>query len=217
MIWLMILICAIFLIPGESVSEVDYQASDVEMKDTREVGISADSNSGHTDASSAKGIFGLDPGSKPCAFYLALGERMFRSQELKEARAAFEAVLNLDSQNAQAHYFLGLIEYEEGNVEKAKTRFQIAHDCLALSPSISQGRPDAKQAQVEFPNDYEAKVYYRDGWYIRPKDPRSGDKAVHSLEAGSSYRIELRPKYRESWIRKGAIGFIMMLSFFLAR
>lgn len=159
------------------------------------------------------------PEEKQRIFYLSTGKRMFRSRELKKAREAFGKVLELDAQNAQAHYFLGLIEYEEGNIEKAKTRFQIAHECLKpySVSSMTIPTPDAKQIQLEVSNDYEARVYYKDGWYRRPKYSSSIDKTVHSLEAGSSYRIELKPRYKESWARSGIIGLILVASFFMAR
>ena len=145
------------------------------------------------------------------------GERMFRSREFKKAREAFEKALLLDSQDAQAHYFLGLIEYEEGNVEKAKTRFQIAYECLGSSLETSSLPPDTEQLQLEFPREYEARVYYKDGWYIKPKDASAVNKDVHSLEVDSTYRIELKPKRKESWIRRGMIGLVLAFSFFLAR
>ena len=157
------------------------------------------------------------PGEDPRIRYLLAGEEFFHSRKLKEAREAFEKALDLDSQSAQAHYFLGLIEYEEGNIEEAKTRFQIAHECLGLSSELPQLPINAKQAQIEFPDEYEPRMYYRDGWYVSPKDPAAADKGVHSLEAGSTYRVELKPKRKRSLIRTGIVGLIVAFSFFLAR
>jgi len=194
-------------------------------------------------------------------FYLLLGERMFRSREFTGARAAFQKVLELDSQDAQAHYFLGLIEYEEGNIEKAKTRFRIAHECISklmgswaygpisqpthepsflkksLSKNFAQAfskglpiriLPDTKQVQLEFPNEYEARIYYKDGWYVKSKKEAQvpitpgltgGYKPISplTLEADSAYRIELKPGRKEAWARRGVIGLIMVISFLLAR
>lgn len=176
---------------------------------------------------------------------LLMGEKMFHSRDLKGTRAAFEMVLKSDSQNAQAHYFLGLVEYEEGNVEKAKTRFQIAHECVdGLMGSWAHepiDLPDAKQVQLEFPDGYEARIYYKDGWYVKPKNvgsPKASPvkkkesdvgspaqasayagaarKSVYSLEAGSSYRIEVKSG-KTLWIRRSVIGLFVALSFFLAR
>ena len=157
------------------------------------------------------------PGEDPRMSHLVAGERMFRSREFTEARKAFGKVLEIDSQDAQAHYFLGLIEYEEGNVEKAKTRFQIAHDCLGSSQVLPQLPIDDKQVQLEFPDGYGARVYYKDGWYVSTKDAATIHKAVHSLEAGSTYRIELRSEHRESWVSRGMIGLIVAITFLLAR
>lgn len=162
---------------------------------------------------------------------LLAGERMFRSREFTEAREAFEKVLELDSQDAQAHYFLGLIEYEEGNVEKAKVRFQISHECLGtalenLGLSADVGEldvlPNDKQVQLEFSDEYEAKVYYKDGWYLTEKKAAYGNKGsygkeIKTLEAGSTYRIDLKSGRKESWGRRFAIGLVLALTFFLAR
>ncbi len=157
------------------------------------------------------------PGEDPRMRYLLVGEEFFHFRELKKAREAFEKVLDLDSQNAQAHYFLGLIEYAEGNIEEAKARFQIAHECLGLSSEIPQLPINAKQAQIEFPDEYEPRMYYRDGWYVSPKDPAAANRGVHPLEAGSTYRVELKPKRKRSLIRTGIVGLIVAFSFFLAR
>ena len=76
---------------------------------------------------------------------------------------------------------------------------------------------DNKQAQLEFPDDYESRIYYRDGWYVKPKDPSAVSKTIQSLEAGSTYKIELKPQRKEMWIIKGIIGIAIALTFFLAR
>lgn len=157
------------------------------------------------------------PGADLRMRYLLAGEDSFHSRELKKAREAFEKVLDLDSQSAQAHYFLGLIEYEEGNIEEAKTRFQIAHECLGPLSVSSQLPIDAKQVQVEFPHEYESRVYYMDGWYVTPKESAVGNRNIHLLAAGSAYRIRLKPKHSGSWIRKGIVGVVIAFSFFLAR
>ncbi len=157
------------------------------------------------------------PGKDPRTLHILVGEAAFRSGELRAAREAFEKVLELDSQNAQAHYFLGIIEYEAGNMEKAKARFQIAHECLEASQAVDLSTTDNEYAQIEFPEDYEARIYNKDGWYISPKDPDVLHKNVHSLEAGSTYRITLRSKRKYSWIQRGVIGLALAFSFLLAR
>ncbi len=157
------------------------------------------------------------PGKDPRTSRLLAGEEALRSGELREAREAFEKVLELDSRNAQAHYFLGLMEYEEGNIEKAKTRFQIAHECLESFEAVDPLVIDDEHVQIEFPEDYESRISNKDGWYISPKDPDAFDKTVHSLEAGSTYRLALRSKRKYSWVRRGAIGLALVVSFLLAR
>ncbi len=157
------------------------------------------------------------PGADPRIRYLLVGVEFFHSRELKKAREAFEKVLDLDSQSAQAHYFLGLIEHEEGNIEEAKTRFQIAHECLGLSSEFLQLPINAKQALIEFPDEYEPRMYYRDGWYVSPKDPGVANSGGYSLEAGSTYRVELKLKRNRSLIHTGIVGLIVAFSFFLAR
>ena len=166
------------------------------------------------------------PGEDPHVSYLLAGERMFRSGEFTQAREAFKKALDLDSQDAQAHYFLGLIEYEEGNIEKAKTRFRIAHECLGrwlgtsqlpVDAGVAPVLPDTEHAQLEFPDTYRARVYYKDGWYVRSKDTGAAHKSVYLLEAGSTYRIEVESGHKESWARRGIIGLIVAVSFLLAR
>jgi len=158
------------------------------------------------------------PGEDSRIFYLTQGEKMFRTRDFREARAAFGKVLQLDSRDAQAHYFIGLIEYEEGNVEKAKFRFQLAHECLSSLVDTLKLPIDVKQVQLEFPGDYETRVYYKDGWYMTPKDPLAAYKDYHSLDADSTYKIQLKARNRESWVRSSTIiGFLVVLSFFLGR
>jgi len=145
------------------------------------------------------------------------GEKMFRSGDLEKARETFEKALRLNNQNPQAHYFLGLIEYEEGNIEKAKTRFQIAHECMGSLSEDDYLLADDKHVQLEFPDNYEARIYYKDGWYIFPKDPTVMNSMVRSLESGSTYRIKLKPPSERSINAKTVIISLIALSFFLAR
>ena len=157
------------------------------------------------------------PGEDPRMLHLLAGEKYFHSRELKKAREAFEKALGLDSQSAQAHYFLGLIEHEEGNVEEARTRFQIAHECLSSSSEAAHLPIDAKQAQIEFPDEYEPRMYHRDGWYVSPKGAAVAHRGIHSLATGSTYRIELKPKHGRPWVHTGVVAVIVAFSFFLAR
>ena len=145
-----------------------------------------------------------------------LGEKMFRSGDLKGARSFYEKVLSTDSQNAIAQYFLGLIEYEEGNIDRAKLRFQIAYECLKPKDQAKPltNIPDERKIILEFPDNYEAKIYYKDGWYLSPKT--SLDRSV-SLDAGSTYKVKLNPKSKEPLLNKGMVGFAIFLSFLLAR
>ena len=150
-----------------------------------------DSSIQHPVSSIQSGDASVSPassGEDPHVFYLLLGEKMFRSGEFAGAREAFEKVLELDSQDAQAHYFLGLIEYEERNIEKAKTRFRIAHECISGLMDLWAHEPigtlpDTKQVQLEFPGGHKAGVYYKNGWYVKPKkrstSPRD-NKSIHS-------------------------------------
>ncbi len=158
------------------------------------------------------------PGEDMRVSYMAVGQKMFRSRDFGKAREAFESVLDLDSQNAEAHYFLGLIEYEEGNPEKAKARFQIAHECLSLSVDTMDLPVNSGQVQLEFTDDYEASVYYKDGWYMKPKDPLAVHRPFYSLDAGSTYKVKLKPTQKYSWARRGmVIAFAVAISFLMAR
>lgn len=145
-----------------------------------------------------------------------LGKKMFNSRDLKGARAFYEKLLSVDSQNALAQYFLGLIEYEEGNIDRAKLRFQIAYECLnpkELEKTLMISSDDRKII-LEFPDEYEAKIYYKDGWYVSPKTSLGNSV---SLDTGSTYRIKLNSKRKESWLSRSIIGVIIFLGFLLAR
>ncbi len=144
------------------------------------------------------------------------GEKLFRSGDLKGARAFFEKVLSIDSQNAYAQYFLGLIEYEEGNIDRAKLRFQIAYEFLKPEDLVKplMSIPDDRKILLEFPYNYKARIFYKDGWYVSPKSSISNSV---SLDTGSTYRIKLNQKQKEPWLGRGVIGFAIFLSFLLAR
>jgi tetratricopeptide (TPR) repeat protein len=147
--------------------------------------------------------------------FLETGQEMFRSGNFKKAREIFDNVLKINSKNVQAQYFLGLIEYEEGNIEKAKIRFQIAHECLGLP---SESKPfEAKQMQLQFPDDYQARIYYKDGWYIRPKNLSDINKSLLLLDAGSNYKIELKSVHTKPWLISGIVSSVVLLCFLLAR
>ena len=149
--------------------------------------------------------------------FLKSGQEMFQSGNFVAARKAFDNVLKLNSRNVQAQYFLGLIEYEEDNIEKAKIRFQIAHECLGLPSESKPLQIDAKQAQLQFPDDYQARIYYKDGWYIRPKNSSDVNTNLLSLDSGSDYKIELKSNHTKSWLISGVVGSVVLLSFLLAR
>lgn len=160
----------------------------------------------------------LQPGEDSRIIYLKSGEKMFYEGNLKKSREAFEKVIELDSKEPKAHYYLGLIEYEEGNIEKAKARFQIAHECLGSWVDTLEIPVDAKQVQMEFPDNYEARIYYKDGWYITSKAPLNIRKPFYSLDTGSAYRIKIKSENSASWIfRSIMIGSVIMFSFFLSR
>jgi hypothetical protein len=149
--------------------------------------------------------------------FLKSGQEMFRSGNFVAARKAFDNVLKLNSKNVQAQYFLGLVEYEEGNIEKAKIRFQIAHECLGLPSESKSLQINAKQAQLQFPDNYQARIYYKDGWYIRPKRASDVNMNLLSLDSGSNYKIELKSNHTKSWLISGIVGSVVLLSFLLAR
>lgn len=146
-----------------------------------------------------------------------LGEKLFRSGDFEKAREVFNKSLSLDNLNPQTHYFLGLIEYEEGNIEKAKTRFQIAHECLIPFNQDMSLLIDNNNVHLEFPDNYEVRVYYKDGWYIVPKDPAAVNSKLHSLESGSNYKIRLKTPSVKSFNAKVIIVSLIAFSFFLAR
>jgi tetratricopeptide (TPR) repeat protein len=145
---------------------------------------------------------------------ISLGEEAFRSRDLKKARDIFENMIKSDSKNAQVQYFLGLVEYEDGNLEKAKVRFQIAYDCLSPLVGTAITSIGDRKVLFEMSDNYEALVYYKDGWYLRSKNP---DSLTHSLDIGSNYRIEISPKSKRFWMTGGIIGSIIALSFLSAR
>jgi len=150
---------------------------------------------------------------------------------------------------ATAQYLLGVIEYNEGNMEAAKVWFQRAWEALednSLSPTHPQplqggevrgteaGKVTAlptsdfqifskslvpttstAPAKIQFPEGYKVNVYYRDGWYIQPKDSSVGKplsppslqrerELVYSFLPGSTYKI--RVEAEEVGSRKSEVG-----------
>lgn len=157
------------------------------------------------------------PGKDPRMHYLFLGEEMLRSGKLGEAREAFEKALELDSQDPNAQYFLGLIDYEEGNIEEARIRLRMAHERLAGYVDTLILPTNDEWLQLEFSEDDKSRVYYRDGWYITPKSSAAAQQSVHLLKADSTYKINLEPGNKRPLVSKGVVGLLVLLSFFLAR
>ena len=147
------------------------------------------------------------------------GIEMLMAEKFSKAQDIFNNVLKSDSRNVQAQYFLGIIEYEEGNTEKARIRFQIAHDCLPYLSNASKTSIDDKKIQLEFSDKYETSVYYKDGWYIKPKRGSTESNNIHLLDVNSNYRINMKPKSEKDSLLavSGIIGSIILLSFFAAR
>jgi hypothetical protein len=124
------------------------------------------------------------------------------SRESREYSTVRQRQLNSDS--AIKQYLLGVIEYNEGNVELAKVWFQQAWESLeaeesnitspktqalwnALDKSLSLSPP----AKIQFPEGYKINVYYRDGWYIRSRDLSASKKQVYSFLPESTYKIRV--------------------------
>ncbi|MBC8232376.1 hypothetical protein H8E77_22745 [bacterium] len=118
--------------------------------------------------------------------------------------------------NSTTQYLLGVIEYNEGNVELAKIWFQQAYESLeaeegkiaaqktqTFGRALDKSSPQATPAKVQFPEGYKVDVYYRDGWYIQPKNSSAGEKVVPTFEKGSALR--------NSAPRKGQGGFYSFL------
>lgn len=143
------------------------------------------------------------------------GIRLFYSQEYDKAREVFDNLLSMDNQNPIAHYFLGLIEYQQGNTVRAKAYIQIAHDLLSPMQTDNKVTIDEKHAQIEFPEEYKVRVYYKDGWYIMPKELLT--RKVYSLETGSTYKIKLESPTKSSFITRISLGLAIAISLFLMR
>jgi tetratricopeptide (TPR) repeat protein len=147
---------------------------------------------------------------------ISLGEKMFYSGKFKEAQEIFNKVLEIDLKNPQAQFFLGLIEYENGNFEKAKTRFQIAYECIDSAKYIEQEMPNPGQIQLEFPDKNKANLYYKDGWYLKQKGSNN-NQTLLSLDSGSNYKVLFKPTNKTNLLSKITIGVIITLSFLLVR
>jgi len=122
----------------------------------------------------------------------------------QEREEAIRAKPSAPPGSAIAQYLLGVIEYNEGNVELARVWFQRAYESLeaeegnvtaqktqAFGRALDKSPPPATPAKVQFPEGYKVNVYYRDGWYIQPKNPSVGKKQVYSFLPGSTYKIRV--------------------------
>jgi hypothetical protein len=162
---------------------------------------------------------------------------------------------------ATAQYLLGVIEYNEGNVEAARVWFQRAWEALEDSPLPLRFRSprigplirgteagkvtalptsSAVPAKIQFPEGYKVNVYYRDGWYIQPKDSSVGRKSMglpsppragvggaanlYSFLPGSTYKIRVEAeedgrRKAEERINTGikVIAALVMVSWLMSR
>lgn len=144
--------------------------------------------------------------------------------------------------SATAQYLLGVIEYNEGNVELAKVWFQRAYESLEAeedyrnrtfrtftAQTLTFGRalsdksaPPATPAKVQFPEGYKVNIYYRDGWYIQPKNTSVGKKQVYSFLPGSTYKIRVEAENEQSGRKRVNIGMkviaaLVMISWLMSR
>jgi tetratricopeptide (TPR) repeat protein len=145
--------------------------------------------------------------------HIELGKMSLNMRDLETARVHFQAALEEDSQNAEAHYFLGVIEYENGNIEAAKARFQLAHEV------VSNFKQNVQKAELQFPDGYNVRVYYKDGWYLQSKKaPILSEAATYSFQTGSTYKVSIKKSKpgKLSFYAKLLVG-LTMLSWLAAR
>jgi len=146
--------------------------------------------------------------------------------------------------NSTTQYLLGVIEYNEGNVELAKIWFQQAYESLeveegkiaaqktqAFGRALDKSPPRATPAKVQFPEGYKVDVYYRDGWYIQPKANEELQYSIFNIQSsfkvysflpGSTYKIRLEvedeyPVNKEINIGMKVIAAVIMVSWVMAR
>ena len=151
-----------------------------------------------------------------------------------------------EADSATVQYSLGVSEYNEGNVESARVWFQRAYESLEgdkgarLATALktqkfgSRSRPlEATPAKVQFPEGYKVDVYYRDGWYIQPKDSPVGNaltpvlsqrnrELVYSFLPGSTYKIRVEAENEQNkheQINMGVkvIAALVMVSWLMSR
>ncbi len=146
---------------------------------------------------------------------MILGEEMFHLNEFDKAREIFEKVIKKDMKNPQAHLYLGLIEYEKGSLERAKTRFQIAYECLIDAKDIEK-MPNPDQIQLEFSDKDKVWLYNKDGWYLRQKNPEE-NQSVLLLDSGSNYKVLFKPTSKMSLLSRIFIASTIALSFLFVR
>ena len=143
------------------------------------------------------------------------------------------------SDSATTQYLLGVIDYNKGDVASAKVWFQRAWESLKAEEGAEGGRtkkdeftPSATPAKVQFPEGYKVNVYYRDGWYIQPKNPSvlsaataaqaGGKKQVYSFLPGSTYKIRVKPENEQPGHKRINMGMkvmaaLVMISWLISR
>lgn len=141
------------------------------------------------------------------------------------------------SNNPTAQYLLGVIEYNEGNLELAKLWFQKAYESLeaeegnvggGLVPALKTQRfrlaldKSIAPAKVRFPKGYKVNVYYRDGWYTRPKNSSKVKKQIYSFLPGSTYKIRVegeneQPANNEINLKMKIIAAFVMMTWLISR
>ena len=175
-------------------------------------------------------------------FALALADLGIGNSELNSSSIPNSEIRNPNSNRgvdaATAQYLLGVIEYNEGNVEAARVWFQRAWEALEDNPlpPLIRGTEAGKvtalptsstaPAKIQFPEGYKVNVYYRDGWYIQPRNPSVGKERpkVYSFLPGSTYKIRVEAEENgrqkaEERINTGikVIATLVMLSWLMSR
>lgn len=151
-----------------------------------------------------------------------LGKMALNKHDLESARVFFKKALAKDNQNAEAHYFLGVIEYESGNIEAAKERFRLAH------AAVSNSKQNVQKAELQFPEGYNVRVYYKDGWYLQSKKApisKVAGKAstfskpgTYSFQTGSTYKVLIKePRKRKLNLYAKLLVGVAMLSWLASR
>lgn len=111
--------------------------------------------------------------------YTNLGNLLYRTGSILDARALYEKAIEVDPNQPEAHYNLGFLLFEEGNLLQARDQFNRA---VNLDSTFADAHFNLAMAELRLGGSDQAKTHLNDYLSIEPSGPWA-DLARARLEA----------------------------------